>query len=439
MITTADIIVLKSGGKIYSAEWWYEGKELKYIGYGGIYGISIKEIADIIPSEPLQEEIEVPHAAEAPSSADQAPSSALEIEKLEAVAEKLAKMSQGKPGEEKELELQSSKVYTKIGNILFDNRNYEKAISYYLKATEQCPSFLAPKVNLVSTYMATGNINDAFPYALETISEHPGEPALHQILGDIYYLMDRMNAAIYEWEEAVRLKPNERISKKIAKAKKELELSRDFQVENAAHFTLKFDGERHPAIGDEIISYLEDSFDDLLYKFTHYPPMATTVILYPNKAFYEITEVPKWVGGLYDGKIRIPVKGLTHLTRKSKNVLRHELAHVFIFSKTNGNCPSWFHEGVAQIIEGKQTPSYRRIKEKIALVDAPWLENNIDYPISLSLSTFLVEGYSFYSVNMILDELGKGSNLNEAMEKSIDLNVTELIEEWKRSFSLYRN
>jgi tetratricopeptide (TPR) repeat protein len=439
LAAAADIIVLKSGGKIYSAEWWYEGNELKYIGYGGVYGISVNEIADVISSEPLREEIEVPSAAEVSPPHDQAPSPDFEIKKLEALAEKLAKMSREKPAEEKELELQSSKVYTKVGNILFDNRNYEKAISYYQKAIEQCPSFLAPKINLSSTYMATGNINEALPYALETISEYPGEPALHQVLGDIYYLMDRMDAAIYEWEEAIRLKPNKKIAKKIAKARKERELSRDFHVENAAHFTLKFDGEKHPAIGNKIVSYLEESFDDLLYRFNHYPPMATTVILYPDKAFYDITEVPKWVGGLYDGKIRIPVKGMTHLTKKSKNVLRHELAHVFIFSKTNGNCPIWFHEGIAQIIEGKSSPSFKRIKEKIAIVDASWLEKNIDYPVSLSLTAFLEERFSYYSVNMILDELGKGSNMNEAIKTSIDLNLSELIQEWKLSFSLYRN
>lgn len=439
MPATADIIILKNGGKIYSAEWWYEGNELKYIGYGGVYGISANEIADIIPSEPIREEIEISPATEASSPQDPMPSPVIDIEKLEAVAEKLAKMSQERPAEEKELELQSSKVYTKIGNILFDNRNYEKAISYYQKAIEQCPSFLAPKINLSSTYMATGNIHEALPYTLEAISEYPDEYALHQILGDIYYLMDRMDAAIYEWEEAVRLRPNEKISKKIAKAKKELELSKDFRVENAAHFTLKFDGEKHPAIGDKIVSYLEDSFDELLYKFNHYPLMATTVILYPDKAFYKITEAPKWVGGLYDGKIRIPVKGLTRLTKRSKNVLRHELAHVFIFSKTNGNCPAWFHEGIAQIIEGKSQPSYSKIKEKTAIVDAQWLEKNIDYPISLSLTAFLEERYSFYSINMVLDELGKGSDLDKSLKKSIDLSLPELIREWKESFSLYRN
>lgn len=431
----ADIIVLKSGGKIYSAEWWYEGDELKYVGYGGVYGIATSEIADIIPSAPIRGMMD-----DAPDLKSPPPDNKLslseQIEILEESAEKLAKMARERPGEQKELELQSSKAYTKIGNTLFDNRNYEKAIFYYRKAIEQCPSFVAPKINLSSTYMATGNTIDALPYTLELLSDYPDEPALHQILGDVYYLMDRMQEAIYEWEETIRLKPNDKISKKIVKAKKELAVARDFRIENAAHFTLKFDGERHPAIGNEIISYLEDSFDDLVYTFSHYPTFATTVIIYPDTAFYDITEAPKWVGGLYDGKIRIPTKGLMHLAKRSKRTLRHELAHVFVFSKTKGNCPGWFHEGIAQIIEGKSAPPYKKIEKQIAFVDPQWLTKNIDYPVSLSLTSFLKERYSFYSINMILDELGRGHDFGEALQLSIALNLAELIKEWKDSFLL---
>ncbi len=431
----ADIIILKSGGKIYSAEWWYEGDELKYIGYGGIYGIAKSEITDIIPSVPIRDELNnVPEPESSPLINKTSPS--VQIRQLEETAETLAKMAKERPGEEKELELQAAKVYTRIGNILFDIRSYEKAIFYYRKAIVQCPSFLAPKINISSTYMAAGNTIDALPYTLETLSEYPEEPALHQILGDIYYLMDQIDEAIYEWEEAVRIKPNDNISKKIKKAKKELLVFRNFHTENAAHFTLKFDGEKHPAIGDDIISFLEDSFDELVYKFNHYPPFTTTVILYPDKAFYAITEAPKWVGGLYDGKIRIPIKGLTHLTKISNNILRHELAHAFIFSKTNGNCPAWFHEGIAQIIEGKAAPSRKSIKKQIAIVDSKWLMENINYPIALSLTIFMEDRYSFFSINMILDELGRGKSFGEALRSTIGLDIAELIKEWKESLSM---
>jgi hypothetical protein len=43
------------------------------------------------------------------------------------------------------------------------------------------------------------------------------------------------------------------------------------------------------------------------------------------------------------------------MTPKLRRVLRHELTHSFVNAMTSGNCPSWFHEGFAQLHEG----SYR--------------------------------------------------------------------------------
>ena len=53
------------------------------------------------------------------------------------------------------------------------------------------------------------------------------------------------------------------------------------------------------------------------------------VLLYPNQDFRDITRAPNWVGALNDGKIRIPVSGLTQMTPDLARVLKHELTHSF--------------------------------------------------------------------------------------------------------------
>ena len=65
-----------------------------------------------------------------------------------------------------------------------------------------------------------------------------------------------------------------------------------------------------------------------------------------------MTHAPAWASALNDGEIRIPVEGLTEITPKLRRVIRHELTHSFINAMTRGNCPSWFHEGLAQMREG---------------------------------------------------------------------------------------
>ena len=61
------------------------------------------------------------------------------------------------------------------------------------------------------------------------------------------------------------------------------------------------------------------------------------------------------MGALNDGKIRVPVSGLTQMTTDLARVLKHELTHSFVRQITLGKCPIWFNEGLAQLEEGATT------------------------------------------------------------------------------------
>src|SRR6202011_4017483 len=77
--------------------------------------------------------------------------------------------------------------------------------------------------------------------------------------------------------------------------------------------------------------------------------------LYTNQTFVDITRAPAWVGALNDGRIRVPVEGLTSMTEELARVLMHELTHSFVGQKTGGHCPVWLQEGIAQYMEGKRS------------------------------------------------------------------------------------
>ena len=79
------------------------------------------------------------------------------------------------------------------------------------------------------------------------------------------------------------------------------------------------------------------------------------MILYTEQAFADITRAPSWVGALNDGRIRIPVQGLTSVTPELAHELKHELTHSFIGQKTHNRAPTWLQEGVAQYMEGRRT------------------------------------------------------------------------------------
>ena len=55
-----------------------------------------------------------------------------------------------------------------------------------------------------------------------------------------------------------------------------------------------------------------------------------------------------------------PVEGLTTVTDELARVLKHELTHSFVGQKTDGHCPVWLQEGIAQYMEGKRSRTMPR-------------------------------------------------------------------------------
>ena len=47
---------------------------------------------------------------------------------------------------------------------------------------------------------------------------------------------------------------------------------------------------------------------------SYYPDHEIQVILYSGQQFQEVTDAPGWSGGIYDGKIRIPIGGIEQET-----------------------------------------------------------------------------------------------------------------------------
>lgn len=87
----------------------------------------------------------------------------------------------------------------------------------------------------------------------------------------------------------------------------------------------------------------------------YFPTETVVVILYPSQDFRDITRTPSWVAALNDGKIRVPVSGLTQMTPDLARVLKHELTHSFVRQIALGHCPVWFNEGLAQLEDGSST------------------------------------------------------------------------------------
>ncbi len=149
------------------------------------------------------------------------------------------------------------------------------------------------------------------------------------------------------------------------------------------------------------------------------PPEQIGVILYTEQSFADITRAPSWAGAINDGRIRIPVQGLTSVTPELGRVLKHELTHSFVGQKSHGRAPTWLQEGVAQYMEGRRTTSVGALLDEanqglvptLGALEGSWMGLSASsaamaYAWSLAVVESIVQAGGMSDVSRLLDRSG---------------------------------
>jgi tetratricopeptide (TPR) repeat protein len=231
----------------------------------------------------------------------------------------------------------------------------EAAIAKYRDALKYMPHDQGLDLALGYLLCKQEHYFEAVDLLLPEADRYPRDPDFRLLLGSAYYGMEDLDQAIAQWNKALEMADNAQLRDAVAKAEREREVSGNYVELRSEHFLLRYDGQQNDRLSGEILNSLNESFQNLVLDLDYSPSDPIVVIIYPNQAFRDITRVPSWVGALNDGKIRIPVSGLTEVTPRLAQILRHELTHSFVRLITLGKCPVWFNEGIAQLEEGAST------------------------------------------------------------------------------------
>jgi hypothetical protein len=336
------------------------------------------------------------------------------------------------------------------GKFEFDHGNVGDARRYFENALRFQPDNSTILVYYTALLIRTGNAALALPYALRAVRGAPESPDAYTILGYAQFSVDRTTEAVASWRHSLELRPDPAVQQFLAKAQREQNAEANFTEHESSHFVLHYEGRQtSDAFRAQILEALESDYDDLARDLGNPPRDNILVTIYTEQAFFDVTHAPSWSGAINDGKLRIPVNGLSSVTPELARVLKHELAHSFINQLSAGRCPPWLHEGIAQLLEpkslggeGRQLAQLFKSQNNIPLnvLEGSFLRLSgaqayLAYAESLAAVSYINETYGMSDIQSILQRLREGSSTEAALRATIHADYGQLESELSKYLS----
>ena len=257
----------------------------------------------------------------------------------------------------------------------------------------------------------------------------PGYTTASLLLGEILYRGSDLQGAIHVYEQALARAPDHpRLAARLEEWRREVALHSRFFGSHGAHFTVLFEGPADEELARRALEMLEAAYWRIGTALYTFPDGVITVVLYTQEQFRDITRSPDWAAGLYDGRIRVPMRGALQHPGELERVLAHEFTHALVRSIAPSGVPAWLNEGLAVIFEpdgqawaeaqlarsGARLPYDRLARGFGALAGA---EARLAYAQGAAAAGRLIELAGTPGVVGLLQDLARGEPLALAFER----------------------
>src|ERR1700751_2044224 len=327
------------------------------------------------------------------------------------------------------------------GKYEFDHGNIAQARQYLENALRYQADNSTILIYYAAVLVRTGNASQAVTYAQRAVRSAPESPDAHTMLGYALFASDHTKEAIVSWKRSLELRPDSAVQRFLSKAEREQNAESEFSQGESVHFPLHYEGHQtSESLRAQILQALESDYDDLVRDLGNPPRDNILVTLYTEQAFFDVTHAPTWSGAMNDGKLRIPISGLSSLTPELAHVLKHELAHSIITQLSAGRCPPWLHEGIAQYVEprslggdGHQLARLFKSQHNIPLnvLEGSFLQFSgaqayVAYAESLAAVSYINDSYGMSDIQRILQRISQGSSTEAALRATIHSDYGQL-------------
>ncbi len=340
-------------------------------------------------------------------------------------------------------------AYAYVGNQHLDGKRFDEAAQHFDKARRldaEIPDYAV--LRGVALYL--GQHYDEAAIVLEQARQTSSDDSrLLYYLGLAYYDTGKLAAALEVWELTLAHDAgNKVILEMVDKVRREEKIESRMEKGYSSMFSLSYDGGTTSNLATAVLETLETAYNQVGSDLTYYPVTHIPVILYTRKDYRSVTAGPEWSGGMYDGKVRLPIGGARELTPPLKGLLFHEYAHVVVGELTKGNCPVWLNEGLAEVagrreydpplaelagsVKLNRTLSSTELEKSFASLSAK--DAALAYQQSYAMVRFMIASYGWYKVRDLLDNLGRGMKIDIAIASAFadfGLDYQGIVSDWQ--------
>ncbi|HKW56287.1 MAG TPA: hypothetical protein VJN42_02935 [Candidatus Acidoferrum sp.] len=297
-------------------------------------------------------------------------------------------------------------------------------------------------LNVAYIHLRRSEYKQSLDYLERAERVAPENADVAKLEGWAYYGMNKVPQAVTAWKRALALRPDTEVKTALEKAERDEKEEENYKENESSHFTLRYSGAAEPELAREVLHTLEAHFSAIESELNYTPRDSIGVVLYTQEAFADITRAPSWAGALNDGRIRVPVQGLSEVTPELSRVLKHELTHSFVRQKTGGRAPTWIQEGIAQWMEGKRAGENAaellqgaQSGHAVAFseLEGSWMaltDETAGYAYAWSLAAIesIVQTSGMGDVERILERIGSGSSTEQALRDVLHSDYSDFMQ-----------
>jgi tetratricopeptide (TPR) repeat protein len=445
----ADVIVLKSGRRIQAWNVEERGDRVYYETPNGSISLPKHVVERIERSDAMPEwgtggaapapAVELP-AADLPALGDQDVLRVVADGKVD--ADLLAQLeTQAGDSASEAVRSRAAAAHLLAARLLAGRSDFSGAVEHLNRALTFAPGHPALLLSLAAVEFRQQRFGAALEHLRPVLDDSHYAFDAYRLQVYIFYQREEMERALAAWRRALQERSDPELAGLIARVEREAQAAETFQERGSGRFLLRYEGEEleNQRLAASILGALDSMYDDLAGTLNVDAREPIVVLLYPSRTFYRLTGMPAEVHGLFDGKIRVPLLGLSSLTPELAQVLRHELVHALIFLKCGNRVSTWVQEGLAQFYAGQslQIPreAFRPLFEPRDGTAVRRIEAGFGGDMNQMLTAYagallvvetLQRRYGRGDIERFLDALARGQSEEQALQAAFRLNYVDL-------------